>query len=115
MNKLFKSIVAASVGVAMAIGVGAGLGREASAVYADDSYSLTPDQSSTGSSSTSYITSLTAFTYGGVSWKMNQWNPSTLQIKTNQSSAASEFRFYNTTAFSGKITKVVLKFSALTL
>ena len=38
MNKLFKSIVAASVGVAMAIGVGAGLGREASAVYAESVY-----------------------------------------------------------------------------
>ena len=35
MNKLFKSIVAASVGVAMAIGAGVGLGREAKAVYAD--------------------------------------------------------------------------------
>ncbi len=80
-----------------------------------DTYSLTPDQSSTGSSATSYITSLTEFTYSGVTWKMNQWNPSTLQIKTNQSSAASEFRFYNNSAFGGRITKVVLKFSALTL
>ena len=34
MNKLFKSIVAASVGVAMAIGVSAGLGNEAKAVHA---------------------------------------------------------------------------------
>ena len=41
MNKLFKSIVAASVGVAMAIGVGAGLGREASAVCAESSQTLT--------------------------------------------------------------------------
>lgn len=80
-----------------------------------DTYSLTPDQSSTGSSSTSYITTLTEFTYSGISWKMNQWNPSTLQVKTNQSSAASEFRFYNTSAFSGKITKVVIKFQDLTL
>ena len=78
-------------------------------------YSLTPDQQSTGSNSTSYITTLTEFTYGGVTWKMNQWNPSTLQIKTNQSSATSEFRFYNNSAFEGRITKVVLKFSALTL
>ena len=46
---------------------------------------------------------------------MNQWNPSTLQVKTNQSSAASEFRFYNTSAFPGKIKQVVIKFSALTL
>ncbi len=79
------------------------------------SYSLTPDQASTGSNATTYITSLTEFTYEGISWKMNQWNPSTLQIKTNQSSATSEFRFYNTSAFSGRIAKVVITFSALTV
>ena len=80
-------------------------------------YSLTPDQSSTKSSSTTYITSLTEFTYptNGISWKMNYWNPSNLQVKVNQSSAASEFRFYNTSAFAGKITKVVVTFSALSV
>ena len=78
-------------------------------------YSLTPDQASTGSNATSYITTLTGFTYNGVSWKMNQWNPKNLQIKTNQSSAANEFRFYNTSAFSGRISKVVITFSALTV
>ena len=64
---------------------------------------------------TQYITSLTEFTYNGVSWKMNQWNPSSLQIKTNQANATSEWRFYNTSAIPGKIKKVVIKFSALTL
>ena len=78
-------------------------------------YSMTPDQSSTGSTSTSYITTLTEFTYDSIKWKMNQWNPKTLQIKCNQPSAASEFRFYNTTAFPGRITKVVITFSALTV
>ncbi|MBR3427433.1 MAG: T9SS type A sorting domain-containing protein [Bacteroidales bacterium] len=78
-------------------------------------YSLTPDQASTGSTETSYITTLTEFTYNGISWKMNQWNPSTLQIKTNQSSAASEFRYYNTSAIPGRITQVVMSFSALTV
>ncbi len=78
-------------------------------------YSMTPNQDNTGSTATSYITSLTEFTYEDVSWKMNQWNPSTLQVRTNQSSAASEFRFYNTSAFSGRITKVVITFSALTV
>ena len=78
-------------------------------------YSLTPDQSSTGSTATTYITSLTEFTYSNVSWKMNQWNPKNLQVKTNQSNAANEFRFYNTSAFPGRITQVVIKFSALTL
>ena len=78
-------------------------------------YSMTPNKAGTGLSNTAYITTLTEFTNNGVTWKMNQWNPSTLQVKTNQSSAASEWRFYNTTAMPGKITKVVIKFSALTL
>ena len=78
-------------------------------------YSLTPDQISTGSSATSYITTLTEFTYNTVTWQMNQWNPKSLQIKTNQSSASGEFRFYNSSAFSGKIKKVTITFAALTV
>ena len=78
-------------------------------------YTLTPDQASTGSEATTYITTLTEFTHNTIKWKMNQWNPKTLQIKTNQSGAASEFRFYNTSAFSGRITNVVITFSALTV
>ena len=80
---------------------------------AETTYSMTPNQQTTGSNSTAYVTSLTEFTYNQVSWKMNQWNPKTLQIKTNQSSATSEFRFYNTSAFSGRITKVVITFKTL--
>ena len=76
-------------------------------------YSMTPDNNTTGITSTTYVTSLTDFTCDGIAWKMNQWNPKSLQIKTNVSSAASEFRFYNASAFPGRITKVVIKFSAL--
>lgn len=85
----------------------------ASPTWAED-YSLTPNQSSTGSNATTYITTLTAFNYNGISWKMNQWNPKSLQIKTNEKSATGEFRFYNTSAFPGRITKVVITFSSLT-
>ena len=80
-----------------------------------ETYSLTPNKAQTGLTNTSYITTLTSFTYNGVTWKMNQWNPSTLQVKTNQDNTANEWRFYNETAMPGKITKVVIKFSALTL
>ena len=80
-----------------------------------DSYSMTPNQTSTGSNATNYITTLTEFTYNSISWKMNQWNPKTLQVKTNQGKAADEFRFYNTTAFPQRITQVVITFSALTV
>lgn len=87
----------------------------ASSVWADETYSLTPNNSSTGSSSEVYITTLTEFTFNEIKWKMNQWNPKNLQVKTNQTSAASEFRFYNTTAFPRRIKQVVITFSALTV
>ena len=74
-------------------------------------YSLTPNEASTGTNSGSYIEKLTAFTYNNVSWMMTQWNPRTLQVRTNQSNAGSEFRFYTTSAFPGRITKVVISFS----
>ena len=117
MNKFFTKIIGASLAIAMMIGVGVGITdkKQAKPTYADDTYSLTPNAASTGSSSTSYVATITEFTHAGISWKMNQWNPSTLQIKTNQSSATSEFRFYNTSAFSGKIKQVVITFSALTV
>ena len=120
MNKLISKIVGVALGLALATGVGAGvvLGNRSFAkadAVNTATYSLTPNQASTGSNSTSYITSLTEFTYSSVTWKMNQWNPSTLQIKTNQSSAASEFRYYNTSGFAGRITQVVMTFQSLTL
>lgn len=87
----------------------------ASSAWADETYSFTPNQSTTGSDATTYITTLTEFTYNKISWKMNQWNPKTLQVKTNQNSAASEFRFYNTSAFPERIKQVVITFSALTV
>ena len=78
---------------------------------AEKTYSLTPNEASTGTNSGSYIQSLTAFSYNNVSWKMTQWNPRTLQVRTNQSNAGLEFRFYTTSAFPGRITKVVISFS----
>ena len=119
MNKLFTKIAALALGAAMAFGVGVAVSSKPKDVKPAEAgsttYSLTPNQASTGSSATAYITSLTEFTYSGISWKMNQWNPKTLQVKGNQASASNEFRFYNTSAFSGKITKVEIKFSSITI
>lgn len=78
-------------------------------------YKMTPNNATTGNSATAYVTNAYSFTYNEVSWSFNQWNPSTLQIKTNQSSGDSEFNFKNTSAFPGRITKVVITFSALTV
>lgn len=64
-----------------------------------------------GSTSTSYVTSATSGSSNkGVGAIMNQWNPSTGQIKVNQGNTsslnASNFSVYNTAAFSGAITKI---------
>lgn len=81
----------------------------------DVTYKFTPNATTTGNSSSSYVTSAYSFTYNEIGWSFNQWNPSTLQIKTNQASATSEFNFKNTSAFPGKIKSVVITFSALTV
>ena len=118
MNKLISKIVGACLGLSLATGVGVGVAvgqnniQEAKA--ASSTITLVPNQDNTGSDATSYVTSAFTFTYGTVSWTMNQWNPSTLQIKTNQGSASNEFNFY-TGVFPGNVTSVVLTFSALTL
>ena len=78
-------------------------------------YSLTPDNASTGLDDEVYIKVLTEFTYSDVSWKMKYWNPNSLQVRTNQNKAGDEFRFYNTSAFPGRITQVVITFSTLTV
>ena len=119
MRKSITKIVKATVAFAMAIGAGVGAAisspKANRVVAATSSYSMTPNQATTGSEATTYITTITEFTHSGISWKMNLWNPSTLQIKTNQNSATSEFRFYNTSAFSGSIRNVIITFSALTV
>ncbi|MGM9752476.1 MAG: FN3 associated domain-containing protein, partial [Candidatus Cryptobacteroides sp.] len=80
-----------------------------------ESLSFKLDETTTGSSSSSYVTSAVAFTKDEVSYKVNQWNPSTLQIKCNQSNAASNFSLYNTSAIPGKITKISIEITSGTI
>ena len=90
MNKLFKSIVAASLGVAMAIGVGAGLGREAKVLLADDATYTIGWGTASGNNSTNF-----AAVFGSVNGVLS------FEAKKNSSanapaynSNASELRLY---------------------
>ena len=117
MNKLFTKVATLCVGLAMAAGVGAAVGASGvSETKAAGTYtiSLIPNQENTGRTETSYITTAATFIYDSVSWTMNQWNPSSLQVKTNQASATGEFYFYMGEV-PGPITSVVMTFSALTV
>lgn len=56
--------------------------------------------SSTGGSGSSYVTTAYTFIKGGVTFGINQFNPSSGQMKVNNT-GDSGFTFYNTTAISG--------------
>ena len=69
MNKLLKSIVAATVGVAMAIGVGVGLDNAAKAVYAEEASFVPADFSGQGTSGSGSAISATK---SGVTFACNK-------------------------------------------
>jgi len=76
---------------------------------------IVPDQATTGATGTSYIATLTNFTAQEIGWAINNWIPSNLQVRGNNSTVSSNFQFYNTTAIPGNITKVTLNaFSSTT-
>ncbi len=116
-NHFLRKLTAGLLGFVMTLGVGAAgyAGAAGETRAADVTYKFTPDASTSSNSATSYVTSAYSFTHNNIEWSFNQWNPSTLQIKTNQSSAGSEFNFKNTSAFPGKIKSVVITFAALTV
>ena len=109
MNKLFKSIVAASVGVAMAIGVGVGLGREASAVYAagagTDVLFAKGFGSYTNNSFSAAGTDRTGVANGtnvsGVTYALQVFNGSTGAVRGNQNAGSANFSARNTTTQTG--------------
>ena len=95
--------MAAGVGVAVSSSLASA--KKVSAT----TYSMTPNASTTGSSSSSYLSSDFSFTHSGVDWTMRYVNPSNRQTKMNQSSAGSQFCFY-TGEFPGSITQVVITY-----
>ena len=74
---------------------------------------ITIDVNPSGSSSQKYLTSEQEFTIGGVTFKMNNYNPSNGQIRGNQSTVSSNFYLYNTTPLPGELQSVQIKSAKL--
>lgn len=75
------------------------------------------DKNVTGSTSTSYVQTEATFTYDGIQYAVNNWNPKTLQIRGNkdsQSNMQSGQNFYlrNKTAIPGKITSIKVEYTS---
>ena len=66
----------------------------------------------TNSTSNSYVTTAQTFTIDGVGFAMNNFNPSSGQIRGNQSKASSNFYLYNTTAIPGTLVSVEITISS---
>ena len=76
-----------------------------------------PDQATTGSTSTSYVGTETTFTTQEVTFVINNWNPSSLQIRGNQTTqsnlqSGANFYLHNTTAMPGNITGITITYTA---
>jgi len=69
---------------------------------------VVPNQTNTGSTATSYVTTATTFTEDSSTYVINNWNPKSLQIRGNQSSISSNFYLYNTTALPGAVQSVTI-------
>lgn len=75
-----------------------------------ESLSIVPNTATTGASGSSYISTPAIFTPDSTTFSINNWNPSTLQIRGNQAVGTSDTNFclFNTTALPGPITKITL-------
>lgn len=67
--------------------------------YAETS-DCTPNATNTGNSSSTYVTTETEYTADSFTYKVNNWNPKTGQLRGNQSTITKNFYLFNTTAIS---------------
>lgn len=115
MKKLFSKISALFLGLAMAIGVGVAVASNGEAVPVHaDSGTITFKGLTT---STSYVTTETESTNGGFTFKWKNMNPSSGQVRGNQTTQSNmltggNFYIFNTAAVSGSITNLTLKTTA---
>ena len=87
---------------------------------AEETISFKLDKTTTGKTSSSYVTSATTFSVDSVSYVVNNWNPTSLQIRGNQATqtnlqSGANFYIHNTTEIPGNIKSITLKISSGTI
>ena len=111
-NKLFTKLGIAALGLAMAVVTGAAIQNAATETKAAGesvtTITMTGNKICSGSS---YIQSNTNFTVDGIGFTINNFNPSSGQVRGNQTTQSNmlsgkNFYLFNTTAFPGNITKI---------
>lgn len=74
----------------------------------------TPNTANTGNSSGAYVANETQYEVGAYSFKVNNWNPTSGQIRGNQSSETKNFYWFNATAIPN-ISKIEITLTSGTL
>ena len=107
MKKTFTILIAAIAAILMM--------AQPMKVWADD-VNIAIGINPTTSSSTSYLETEQEFTIDGVTFKMNNYNPSTGQIRGNKGNATSistqNFSLYNTTPIPGTLKSITITVTA---
>ena len=107
MNKKFTKLLAA---LALLVGLTIPMG-----VWGQP-LTFAPDQTTTGSNATSYVSTETTFTTQSVTFVINNWNPNSLQIRGNQTTqtnlqSGQNFYLHNTTPMPGNITGITITYT----
>ncbi len=93
------------------------LGLSSKVKAESSSIELIPNKAVTGNSSSSYVQSNYTFTSNNVTYVINNWNPSNLQVRGNQTASSNlqsgkNFYIHNTTEFPGSITSITITYTA---
>jgi hypothetical protein len=118
MQTLLKQSIIGGLSFLLLTGIAFSVGSSEPSVFegeAVSTFTITPDATTTGNTATAYVSSPFTFTNSTVDFSINNWNPSTLQVRGNQSTVSANFTFHNTSVFLGYIRNIKVSYRAGTI
>ncbi len=79
------------------------------------SITIVPNGATTGSGASSYVSTDVSFSVSSIGFIINNYNPSTRQVRGNQSTVSKNFYLYNTAALPGLVRKITMNMTGNTI
>lgn len=79
------------------------------------SVTIVPDNATTGSSASAYVGTDVSFSVSSIGYVINNFNPTSKQIRGNKAADAANFYLYNTVALPGVVKKVTVNMTGSTI
>lgn len=118
MQTLLKQSIIGGLSFLLLTGIAFSVGSSEASVYEGESissFAITPNVTTTGNTSTTYVSVAHTFSNSSVNFSINNWNPTSLQVRGNQGTVTSNFTFHNTSEFLGYIRKVKISYRTGTI